>query len=36
MLHVTNGTSVSLAESGLGGEILAWVDVLHEGPVPAG
>ncbi|HYW41527.1 MAG TPA: hypothetical protein VE959_01640 [Bryobacteraceae bacterium] len=36
MLHVTNGTSVSLAESGLGGEVLAWVDVLHEGPVPAG
>lgn len=36
MLHVTNGTSVSLAESGIGGEILAWVDVLHEGPVPSG
>lgn len=36
MLHVTNGTSVSLRESGLGGEVLAWIDVLHEGPVPAG
>jgi len=36
MLHVTNGTSVSLGETGLGGEVLAWIDVLHEGPVPAG
>src|SRR5262245_31440649 len=36
MLHVTNGTSVSLHETGLGGEVLAWVDVLHEGPVPGG
>jgi hypothetical protein len=36
MLHVTNGTSVSLSSTGLGGEVLAWVDVLHEGPVPAG
>jgi len=36
MLHVTNGTSVSLADTGLGGEILTWLDVLHEGPVPAG
>jgi hypothetical protein len=36
MLHVTNGESVSLAATGLGGEILPWLDVLHEGPVPAG
>ena len=36
MLHVTNGTSVSLRDSGLGGEVLTWVDALHEGPVPAG
>lgn len=36
MLHVTNGTSVSLDRSGLGGEILVWRDVLHEGPVPEG
>ena len=36
MLHITNGTSVSLRDSGLGGDVLAWRDVLHEGPVPAG
>jgi hypothetical protein len=36
MLHITNGTSVSLRESGLGGDVVAWIDVLHEGPVPAG
>ncbi|HTS63511.1 MAG TPA: hypothetical protein VMH28_15915 [Candidatus Acidoferrales bacterium] len=36
MLHVTNGTSVSLASAGVGGEVLAWLDVLHEGPVPDG
>ena len=36
MLHITNGSSVSLADTGLGGEILCWNDVLHEGPVPAG
>jgi hypothetical protein len=35
-LHVTNGDSVSLRETGLGGQVLAWQDVLHEGPVPAG
>jgi hypothetical protein len=34
MLHVTNGTSVSLGETGIGGEVLTWLDVLHEGPVP--
>jgi hypothetical protein len=28
MLHVTNGSSVSLAETGLGGEILVWRDTL--------
>ncbi len=36
MLHITNGSSVSLAATGLGGEIVCWVDVLQEGPVPAG
>jgi hypothetical protein len=38
MLHVTNGsTAVSLLRAaGLAGEMLAWDDVLHEGPVPAG
>jgi hypothetical protein len=35
MLHVTNGSSVSLDASGLGGEVLVWADVLHEGPVPS-
>jgi hypothetical protein len=29
MLHITNGSSVSLPETGLGGEILIWVDSLH-------
>jgi hypothetical protein len=36
MLHLTNGSSVSLAETGLGGEVVCWMDVLQEGPVPAG
>ena len=35
-LHVTNGESVGLKESGLEGEVLFWNDVLHEGPVPEG
>jgi hypothetical protein len=35
MLHVTNGDSVSLRDSGLPGEEIAWIDVLHEGPAPA-
>src|SRR5215471_11157642 len=35
MLHVTNGESVSLRASGLPGDVLVWLDVLHEGPVPA-
>ena len=34
MLQVTNGSSVSLPESGLGGEVLIWADVLHHAPVP--
>src|SRR5215813_4955223 len=36
MLHITNGASVgaSLGQSGLPGAVLAWQDVLHEGPVP--
>lgn len=34
MLHVTNGESVSLPETGLGGEVLIWGDTLHGGPVP--
>ena len=36
MLHITNGTSVGIAQTGLAGDVLAWKDVLHEGPTPAG
>lgn len=38
MLHVTNGDCAAerIARADLGGEILPWRDVLHEGPVPAG
>jgi hypothetical protein len=37
-LHVTNGdvTVDLLRRAGLAGNALAWADVLHEGPVPAG
>jgi hypothetical protein len=35
MLHITNGSSVSLPETGLGGEILIWTDSLHGGEAPA-
>jgi DNA-binding transcriptional MerR regulator len=37
LLHVTNGESAgnTLRETGLGGAVLSWQDVLHEGPVPA-
>jgi DNA-binding transcriptional MerR regulator len=37
-LHVTNGDSVgkTLRRTALGGAVLSWQDVLHEGPVPAG
>ncbi|HEV2591158.1 MAG TPA: DUF1835 domain-containing protein [Gaiellaceae bacterium] len=36
MLHVTNGDSAArtLRETGLEGDVLAWRDALHEGPVP--
>jgi DNA-binding transcriptional MerR regulator len=36
-LHVTNGESAAntLRATPLGGAVLAWDDVLHEGPVPA-
>ena len=30
MLHVTNGSAVSLAETGLGGEVLVWRDSLND------
>jgi len=38
VLHVTNGESAgnTLRQTSLGGAVLAWQDVLHEGPVPAG
>jgi Domain of unknown function (DUF1835) len=37
-LHVTNGDSAvfGLQAAGVDGDILAWRDVLHEGPVPTG
>src|SRR6184192_2283407 len=37
LLHVTNGESVgnTLRRSALGGAVLPWQDVLHEGPVQA-
>ena len=37
VLHVTNGDSAAerIRASGLRGKVLAWRDVLHEGPVPA-
>lgn len=36
MLHITNGESVSIPETGLPGEVVYWNDVLHDGPVPCG
>jgi DNA-binding transcriptional MerR regulator len=38
VLHVTNGESAgnTLRQTSLGGAVLSWQDVLHEGPVPAG
>jgi hypothetical protein len=38
MLHITNGDSAanSLRASGVPGDVLAWRDILHDGPVPAG
>jgi Domain of unknown function (DUF1835) len=37
-VHVTNGDSVAhtLAQTDLDGSVIAWHDVLHEGPVPPG
>ncbi len=37
-LHITNGDVAAerIRQSGLGGEVLAWRDALHEGPVPSG
>jgi redox-sensitive transcriptional activator SoxR len=38
LLHVTNGESAgnTLRQTGLGGAVLPWQDVLHAGPLPAG
>ena len=38
MLHVTNGDAAAeqIRAAGIGGAILPWRDVLHDGPVPAG
>ena len=35
MLHITNGDSTRLKDTDLGGEIIAWRDFLHDGPLPA-
>ena len=37
-LHITNGDSAvaGMRAGGIGGEIIAWRDVLHDGPVPSG
>jgi hypothetical protein len=36
MLHITNGDSAvpGIEATGVGGEVIAWRDVLHEGPLP--
>jgi uncharacterized protein DUF1835 len=38
MLHVTNGDSAipGIEATGVGGDVIAWRDALHEGPVPEG
>jgi len=37
LLHITNGESAgnTLRQTALGGAVLSWQDVLHDGPVPA-
>src|SRR3990172_1974195 len=38
MLHITNGSCAvnTIRDAGMRGHMVAWDDVLHEGPVPAG
>ncbi len=38
ILHITNGDAAAslIRDSGLGGTLLPWRDVLYDGPVPAG
>jgi hypothetical protein len=33
MLHITNGESVSIPQTGLPGQLVCWNDILHDGPV---
>jgi hypothetical protein len=37
MLHITNGDSAvpGIEATGVGGDVIAWRDALHEGPLPA-
>ncbi|MGH9657574.1 MAG: hypothetical protein ACRD96_03460 [Bryobacteraceae bacterium] len=35
MLHITSGQSVDIQSTRLPGEVIYWMDVLHEGPAPA-
>ena len=37
LLHITNGESAgnTIRQTALGGAVLSWQDMLHEGPVPA-
>ncbi|MGH9631247.1 MAG: hypothetical protein ACRD7E_23325, partial [Bryobacteraceae bacterium] len=35
MLHITNGESVSIPQTGLPGNVVYWNDILHDGPVPS-
>ena len=38
MLHIVNGDCAieALKDSGIEGDFLSWLDVLHDGPVPEG
>lgn len=36
MLHITNGESVSIPQTGLPGQVVCWGYILHDGPVPGG
>jgi len=36
VLHITNGESVSIPQTGLPGDVAYWNDILHDGPVPSG
>jgi len=38
VLHIVNGVCAieALKDSGIEGDLLSWLDVLHDGPVPEG